>query len=635
MKFHPKISRNDIAYTELALSLLIFLYITSFFPVFQISGAERIVYAAETAVFILMVVLHVESKAKGLKKRPLLISNAFFMLFLMLFALNFLLSGRLMMVLLAGSLPFFFYLAAYTFMFLPLVFLTTFGIYLIKLGKRREGLMLLAMALIFMSFYYLHNVIKYLKPSDETVLAYESANSLMHGTNPYTTSQLPILLKYHAEHSLGLTITANNTIISVMDYPALYFLSVLPFYLIERGAASDFARINATLQGESFIYGYLFLVAVAILLAKGKKIPKFNAFIMILVGLVIQYAAATQVYLMVALLLLSYIYMDKKYAFVFLGLALALQEEAWFSVLLLVVYSINNKGFKRGIYDALGAAAVFLILNSYFMLSNPSAYIAAVFMPLQKALFPSALASFGYPLAVSYHASLALFSHLFMLAVLILTLVFAYANRKEYIFAFSFTPYYFMSHTTPYIFTFAILLLLVLSTDETQRRSHGVLEGYFKNNKAVFCALLAISLIAAAAMIYGNHLSYEKSFNLSIANQSAHISGNSLFYNGTLHYGNLSSNTVYFMMLAFSKYSLFYYGFYNSSIINVSRNCGAYCVNPNRIILNRSSGSYRVSAELNISIYSDINPCAEAFVYTDKYFYAAESVYCDAPGSSG
>ncbi len=628
------ITKNDIAYSTLALSLLIFLSLSILYSTFGISAVMRHLEIVEYVIFMLLIIAYIENTPH--KSRKLTCLYYFlFALYLLFFLIIFIAAGRkvgMTATLAYALIKFIEFLFIYTLLYLPVVFFAFFGIYLIRLDQKKIGAFLLVIAfIVLLSYYLLFNVISYKGASDEIMLSYYGMNSVIHGENPYTTSHSVQFIKYATENAFTLTLTTNNTVVSTLDYPSLYIFASAPFYLLPVRGATVLSRLDTELGIEALIYAFIMILIIAIEMSKNKGPIRFNVFLIIFIGLAIYHITAAVTSLMIALILLSYFYLDKKYAFILLGLALALQEELWFSVLLLIFYSINNNGIRKGIYDALGAGAVFFILNSYFIIINPVAYFHSVFIPLHRLILPYVSAGFGYSILADYHVSLALFSKLFIIASLILLVLFTYTNRKEYVFFLSLIPFYFMSHSLPiYNFTFALPFIVTLSLNNQEKRRRGCIEAWFKRNRAAFLILIVSMLSVAIYLTYNSHAYYEREFSINVINQSVYVRGNTLLYHAEILYKNMGNYTVYPIIGSYSDYMMFLYGLYNYSILKSSLNCSNYCINPNRIILNKNLDSYNLSMEFNVSNYAQVEPCAELYLYSGEYFYASKAAYCTA-----
>ena len=127
-----------------------------------------------------------------------------------------------------------------------------------------------------------------------------------------------------------------------------------------------------------------------------------------------------------------------------IGLGFSIHQEIWIPLLLLLIYSFNNYGYKKGARDLLLAALVFLLVNGYFIAQNPSAFFNDVFLPASGPIFPEAYAPFGYFILNSIGLPLSFFSLLPVLVLISLVLIFIYFNDRRLIPLFGLIPLLFL-----------------------------------------------------------------------------------------------------------------------------------------------------------------------------------------------
>ncbi len=130
-----------------------------------------------------------------------------------------------------------------------------------------------------------------------------------------------------------------------MDYPALFFLAVVPFCFLAQPTIANFENTMMPLQSSLFIF--ILLVSLAFSLKRKDLLkPKFTLLAFLIVAML--NISSVQTYLMIALLIVAYAMIESEYAWVALGLALSIQQELWLPVLLLLAYSANNQGMRKG-----------------------------------------------------------------------------------------------------------------------------------------------------------------------------------------------------------------------------------------------------------------------------------------------
>ncbi len=209
------------------------------------------------------------------------------------------------------------------------------------------------------------------KGVDEVAFNYYASYLLIHGTNPYTTSMLPILSKYN----ITPTFLLNGSTESAYDYPALSFLPVLFLpLLIPLSKLHNFLAFIAIL---SFI-----TTLIAFFVYKKSKFNKLTL-IPLAVWLIVTYAFIGTIdqYIAVSLFLVI-AYTERKnivLSSIFLGLAASTIQLAWFALPFFYILRLREEGKGRTLKSILISLAVFLIINSYFLIIAPRNFIADMF----------------------------------------------------------------------------------------------------------------------------------------------------------------------------------------------------------------------------------------------------------------
>jgi len=147
------------------------------------------------------------------------------------------------------------------------------------------------------------------------LIVVESSKLIIHGINPYGVSFTNVL---YENRSIGLSISTTNQILSTLQYPPLFVLSFIPFYLIQ----PTFTGITATdFTTEAVVYLFILILVVAFAQYKKQSIAPNMVLILATVFVILNIASITD-FLIIALLLLAYMFIEKKYAWLFLGLCL-------------------------------------------------------------------------------------------------------------------------------------------------------------------------------------------------------------------------------------------------------------------------------------------------------------------------
>ncbi len=509
----------------------------------------------------------------------------------------------------------------YIMLFLPIFFF----VYLFTIGKKLRKLHVLALACLgivaLLGIYYLSgHVFSAYNIDDEVLLSFMSIKSMLAGVNPYAMNFTPQL---YANKSIGLTVTTANGVMSTMDYPALFFFVDLPFYLLTSGNLSAFQNVG--MEAEALVSILIYLISVYAFLPR-ERFMKPDFLLIAIFGFSVAFVASIQTILMLAVFLLAYKYLDSRYSWLFLGLGFALQEQLWAPFLLLVIYSFIDRGFRKGAQNALGAAAVFLIINGYFILQNPLAFATAVFMPVSRYIIPSGPAFIGFALSTIYPITLDAFGILFLLAVGISAVLFIYVKDKRAVGVFGLLPLLTLSHAISPYYTVALsITIYALLAEDSKPHNFAI-----KIPPRILALTLATLLAAAALEIYASHAYLLRTLQLTSSQNFFASTSNSIMLGYRITSGNSSVSRMS-VFVAGSNPSSFIdgYGLYENDIIGLGAICAPQdysCkVNSNNINIQNNS-----KLQLNITlswdnatsrIYSE-----RVFLYNGKYFYVLPDV---------
>jgi hypothetical protein len=560
---------------------------------------------------------------KKRKARRSLLLHLVFAAMVAAFALSMTIDPRLSLGELAFAAITLYPVALYFVLLLPLFFFTLFAAYFarVKHDYRVAAVLLLLVLLVLVLYYASHFLMRGFTIDDEELLSLASIRFLLNGTNPYSASISSSLYQFGHQ----ITITTNNQIIGVMDYPALFFLTFAPFYFASAPTVQNLGAVDMPLQATAFVF-VLLIVFAFVIREEDLLAPKF--LLLASLAMPIAYVTSTTTYLMLALILLAYAKIDSKYAWIVLGLCLSLQEELWLPVLFLFAYSVNRHGIRKGAYNIIGAAAVFLAINAYFIAIGPGTFAAAVFSPLGKLMLPGAPSPFILPLIKGYPLLLSAYSQVFELLTALLALVLLYVNRKELIPVFSLAALVAIPHAlAPYyaFFMFFIVFAVCTRPEETAR---GAIEGALKRRKWVFCSIAAALIACMAFVVLASHATYARNFNVSLVNQSLtqNAIGNTTTYRAEILYGGLGNGTVYSIVDAQGGLSTEWLGLLNQTLLPSGSACGAGAayecyVNTNRLEL--PSGGTEYNLTLDLPWINGTRPVTYAAValYNGEYFY--------------
>ncbi|MFI5412435.1 MAG: hypothetical protein ACHQX1_00925 [Candidatus Micrarchaeales archaeon] len=318
---------------------------------------------------------------------------------------------------------------------------------------------------------------------DELGYNYYASYLFFHGTNPYTASMKPILQK----NNIFPTVQLSGSFEYAYDYPALSFL---PY-------------IFMPIFGISSFFVFIFIVLVlsvfaAYIIYKGSG---YNRLVLIPLGawLFVTYTLVGTMnqYLSVSVLFLI-AYMERKrfvLSGVLLGLSASVIQLSWFAIPFLYILIYKEHGGKH-LAQCVGITIlVFLLVNGYFIIISPNAFIENVFgiflanklvilgpnvMQLFDAFYPVSQWYAGVVSVVTLLSTLVLFyiypKTLKLLIAVVPIMIFFLSWRNISIYGLPFLPlviaiYYMHDKETthdllkskrPIIYTFSVLIAVFL-----------------------------------------------------------------------------------------------------------------------------------------------------------------------------
>ncbi|MDE1827832.1 MAG: hypothetical protein KGH65_01590 [Candidatus Micrarchaeota archaeon] len=522
------------------------------------------------------------------------------------------------------------YVAINFVLFLPLIFLTFFGLYLYRQGYRKLSAMLFGMFVVVMILYFFSGLVyHHYKIDDEIFIQFASTKYLLAGMNPYGMSVSSQIFYNSTSGAINSpSITTTNHIIGTLNYPSLFLLSFMPFYLISTPTLQNLVNIDIEAQGMIFLLLAFFATA---LLVEKRYIEKPVYGIILFLTIAMAYLSSITIFLMFALLLVAYAKLESRYSWLFLGLCLSIQEQLWFPVILLIIYSASNSGIRKGAQNLIGSLGVFIALNLYFILLNPSAFFGNLFGPVNQLLLPESSSPIGYLIATNYHMLLGTFSIVFLAAMALFAMLFAYLNQKRLVGIFAMVPFLFLSHSIPIYYTFftgfAIVSLFI-----AQKGGKGQIRRWMGENRNAVLCIVAVVVAVPIYLICGSHLAYQNNFNLSVSNASIHFDSalNKTVYTATIHYANLSNDSVYVFAGVISKYNIGFAGILNYALINDSVQCGGEdyrcMVNVNKIALPGNASSYSLVMYIRPSSGNPVYG-VRANIYNGEHLYVSDGVF--------
>lgn len=626
-----KVTRLQVHYLELFVAAIILLVANSFSAIFSyVSNSVLVLNLLITLLFLSFAIAYVlrftGPRPKRASKATSVLMHSVFALIVVAFVSVYVLNGPLAFTLELFLLKYFQTFGILFTVFLPLFFLSYLGSYFYSKGNRKAAfLFILATFLILVLYYASKFLVKNFSIDDEELLVMQSVTAMLHGINPYTVSFTRIL---YNNASIGLSTSTSNMIVGVLDYPALFMLAFTPFYFLSTPTMANLGAVDSTAQAAVYIFAMLMALAFC-LDSKELLHPRLTMLAFFIIAIV--NIASITTFLMIALLIVAYARLSSRYSWIPLGLCLAIQEELWVPVILLLIYSVNNEGMKAGAKKSAGALAVFLAINAPFIITAPSAYFRAVFTPLNSLLLPSGSSAIGFSLIRYLPLPLPTYPLLFEMSAVTLALVLLFWNRKKLIPIFSVIPFLLLQHSiNAYYATFIFLLIFALGLRENEKQG-AFMEWLGSRKRHAAYASIAAFAALFLAVIYVSHASFVQSFNMSSSNTTLFIdrANASSVYRTTLHYSDIRNDTVYVLGSTLDTgFGGGFAGLINDSIISPSAQCNGdiQClVNVNKIQLNGASGTYNITAR--IGWFNSTKPIeyVSLLVYNGKYLYLTPS----------
>lgn len=490
------------------------------------------------------------------------------------------------------------------------------------------ALLIIFIATIFVWYAYFPNHIFTPILDDEEFLSVHAVSTLFSGSNPYTMNigSKELYDSMYVSNSItGYTLTTNNTIVGVMDYPPMFFLSMVPFYVVTHYFLKTVSRAGFAYALGIFLF-ILFLLIAYVIDKEFLRKPNYVVILILIFGFFV--ISASVDVLMFVLLLIAYVKIESKYAFILLGLAASFQELLWVPVILFLVYIFNNRGMKNGSLAVIGTMAVFFAVSGYFIFLSPSAYFNAVFKPLNSNILPNIWGTFGYALLNFYPIQLQSFSLLFYFAIGASVILILYTNKKQLIGLLSVFPLAFLykgvSDYYLFFITFTLITLFIYNENSKDNVNYNnkLLFKKSKTRDIILLMFLTLIVVLSAFYIVFEHNVYVNETKVRVYNGILENYNKSTYYSATLSYNFTKPTNVYVMAFAFNGIVPVSYGLVedvileNLSVPNYNFTNYSSIVNPNRLML-YGSGKRNISIMIKNVTLKNI----KCVIYNSSLYY--------------
>ncbi len=242
--------------------------------------------------------------------------------------------------------------------------------------------------------------------NDGTSLDANAAHLLLEGKNPYTSSNIldvarsfgiqpswttplregqfagkldyPSGIDFRSTFDTALKAGVAPEFESKVSYPALSFLTLVPL---------TFLKMNNIIPFYLIIY--LILVWVGWKVTRKELRPWIVLLALANVPMLSAVMAGSLDILYILLVVLAWLFRDKRWLSVlFLGLAIASKQIAWFFVPFYLLLIWRNQGLREAIVRLILAGALALAINLPFIIWNPGAWLSGVLAPMSDPMFP-------------------------------------------------------------------------------------------------------------------------------------------------------------------------------------------------------------------------------------------------------
>jgi uncharacterized membrane protein len=242
--------------------------------------------------------------------------------------------------------------------------------------------------------------------NDGTSLDTNAAILLLEGKNPYTSSNIldvvrrfdiqpnwttplrtgqfagrldyPSTVDFRSTFDTALKANQAPEFESRVSYPALAFLTLVPFVFFKIYNVFPF-----------YVLSYLCLVWIAWRVTRHELKPWLLLLALANVPMLSAALGGDLDLWYVLLLVVAWLLREKRWcSALFLGLALASKQIAWFFAPFYLILIWRQQGLREGVLRLTTAGSVALAVNLPFIIWNPGAWLAGVLAPMADPMFP-------------------------------------------------------------------------------------------------------------------------------------------------------------------------------------------------------------------------------------------------------
>jgi hypothetical protein len=247
------------------------------------------------------------------------------------------------------------------------------------------------------------------EPADAMALTQQSANNLLDGKNPYTSSNIITALGASPGAFDKMTPLFTGSFSADFPYPTSDQLRMLwEKAVTSPGQVPPEIETHQSYPAGSFILlaplmalgvpdiriAYIIIALPALAYAAWRIKPGLRIYFVLGMALSLEIwsavAGGDTSMLYFPFLLLGWILLPRNWwiSALCMGIAIATKQVVWYFLPFYLILVLRTGGFKKSALAALVTAGVFAAFNLPFVFLNPSAWLASVSAPLRDNLFP-------------------------------------------------------------------------------------------------------------------------------------------------------------------------------------------------------------------------------------------------------
>jgi len=242
--------------------------------------------------------------------------------------------------------------------------------------------------------------------NDGTSLDTNAAILLTQGRNPYTDSNIPELVRRFTIEPNWTTPLRQGQLANRLDYPSMAELQSILNTSLKAGSVPEFeAKVSypalsfltllpfALVQNDNVLPLYLLCYILIVFVAWKSVRRELRPWVLLLsmanVGMWSSTWGGNLDVLYTLFLVVSWLKRDLRWtSAVFLGLAIATKQIAWYFVPFYAIMALRHYGWKEACYRLAITGGVALAINLPFIMWNYQAFFAGVMAPISDPMFP-------------------------------------------------------------------------------------------------------------------------------------------------------------------------------------------------------------------------------------------------------